>query len=45
MRLVLGMAVMAVGVANLCFQHRWHRVLGVVAVAVGLILCALAWFH
>jgi hypothetical protein len=44
-RLVLGVAVIAVGVANLCFQHRWHRVLGGVAVAVGLILCALVWFR
>ena len=44
-RLFLGVAVIAVGVANLCFQHRWHRVLGVVAVAVGLILCALVWFR
>ena len=44
-RLVLGVAVIAVGVANLCFQHRWHRLLGVVAIAVGLSLCALAWFR
>ncbi|MGH8068130.1 MAG: hypothetical protein ACRERE_23440 [Candidatus Entotheonellia bacterium] len=43
MRLFLGVAVIAVGVANLCLQHRWHRVLGVVAIAVGLILCALVW--
>jgi hypothetical protein len=44
-RLVLGVAVLAVGIANLCFQHRWHRVLGGFAVAVGLILCALVWFR
>jgi len=44
-RLVLGVAVIAVGVANLCFQHRWHRLLGVVAIAIGLSLCALAWFR
>ena len=42
-RLLLGVAVIAVGVVNLCFQHRWHRVLGVVAIATGLILCALVW--
>jgi protein-S-isoprenylcysteine O-methyltransferase Ste14 len=42
-RLFLGVAVIAVGVANLCLQHRWHRVLGVVAIAIGLILCALVW--
>lgn len=45
MRLVLGVAVMVVGVANLCFRHRWHRVLGGFAIAVGLMLCALAWFR
>ena len=43
MRLFLGVAVIAVGIANVCFQHRWHRVLGVVAIAIGLILCALVW--
>ena len=42
-RILLGVAVIAVGVANLCFDHRWHRVLGVVAIAVGLALCALSW--
>jgi hypothetical protein len=44
-RILLGVAVIAVGVANLCFAHRWHRVLGVVAIAIGLILCALVWFR
>jgi len=44
-RMFLGVAVIAVGVANLCFTHRWHRVLGVVAIAIGLILCALVWFR
>ena len=44
-RILLGVAVIAVGIANLCFAHRWHRVLGVVAIATGLILCALVWFH
>ena len=43
MRLLLGVAVIAVGVVNLCFAHRWHRVLGVVAIVTGLILCALVW--
>jgi hypothetical protein len=42
-RLFLGVTVIAVGIANVCLQHRWHRVLGVVAIAVGLILCALVW--
>jgi hypothetical protein len=42
-RLLLGVAVIAVGVVNLCFHHRWHRVLGVVAIVTGLILCALVW--
>ncbi len=42
-RTLLGVAVIAVGIANVCFQHRWHRVLGVIAIAVGLTLCALAW--
>ena len=44
-RILLGVAVIAVGVANLCFEHRWHRVLGVVAIVTGLVLCALAWFR
>jgi hypothetical protein len=44
-RILLGVAVIAVGVANLCFAHRWHRVLGVVAIAIGLILCTLVWFR
>jgi len=42
-RLALGIVVIAVGVTNLCFQNRWHRVLGVVAITLGLILCALLW--
>jgi hypothetical protein len=44
-RILLGVAVIAVGVANLCFAHRWHRVLGVVAMVIGLILCTLVWFR
>jgi hypothetical protein len=44
-RTLLGVAVIAVGIANLCFAHRWHRVLGVIAVATGLVLCALVWFR
>jgi hypothetical protein len=44
-RIFLGVAVIAVGVANLCFNHRWHRVLGVVAIAIGLTLCALSWIR
>jgi hypothetical protein len=44
-RILLGVAVIVVGIANLCFTHRWHRVLGVVAIALGLGLCALAWFR
>ena len=44
-RILLGLAVIAVGIANLCFAHRWHRVLGVVAIATGLILCALVWLR
>lgn len=43
MRTFLGVAVIAIGIVNICFRHRWHRVLGVVAIAVGLTLCALAW--
>jgi hypothetical protein len=43
--MLLGVAVIAVGVANLYFAHRWHRVLGVVAITIGLILCALVWFR
>ena len=45
MRLLLGVAVIAVGVANLCLAHRWHRVLGVVAIVIGLILCAVVWVY
>jgi hypothetical protein len=41
----LGVAVIAVGLVNLCFAHRWHHRLGVLAIAVGLILCALVWFR
>jgi hypothetical protein len=44
-RIFLGVAVIAVGIANLCFEHRWHRVLGVVSIATGVVLCALAWFR
>jgi hypothetical protein len=44
-RILLGVAVIAVGIANLCFQHRWHRVLGVVAIVTGVVLCALVWFR
>ena len=44
-RILLGVAVIAVGIANLCFAHRWHRVLGMVAIATGLVLCALVWFR
>ena len=43
MRTFLGVAVIAVGIANLCLRHRWHRMLGVVAIAIGLALCALVW--
>jgi hypothetical protein len=42
-RTFLGVAVIAIGIINICLQHRWHRILGVVAIAVGLTLCALAW--
>jgi hypothetical protein len=44
-RLILGLVVIAVGVANLCMAHRWHRILGVLAIAIGLTLCALIWFR
>jgi hypothetical protein len=44
-RTFLGVAVIAVGIVNVCLQHRWHRILGVVAIAVGLVLCALVWVH
>jgi hypothetical protein len=44
-RILLGVAVIAVGIANLCFEHRWHRVLGVVAIVIGVALCALVWFR
>jgi hypothetical protein len=44
-RILLGVAVIVVGIANLCFEHRWHRVLGVVAIVTGFILCALVWFR
>jgi hypothetical protein len=42
-RTFLGLAVIAVGIVNVCLQHPWHRALGVVAIAVGLILCVLVW--
>lgn len=44
-RTFLGVAVIAVGIVNICLQHPWHRALGVVAIAVGLILCALVWIR
>jgi hypothetical protein len=44
-RTFLGLAVIAVGIVNICLQHRWHRVLGVIAIAVGLILCVLVWIR
>ena len=43
MRTFLGVTVIAIGIANVCLRHRWHRVLGVIAITVGLTLCALAW--
>jgi hypothetical protein len=42
-RTFMGVAVIAVGIVNLCLQHPWHRALGMVAIVVGLILCALVW--
>ena len=44
MRTVLGLAVIGVGIANVCFRHPWHRVLGVIAIAVGLFLCTFTWW-
>ena len=44
-RTFLGVAVIAVGIVNICLQHPWHRALGAVAIAVGLILCALVWIR
>jgi len=43
-RTFLGVIVIGVGIVNICFRHPWHRVLGVVAIAVGLLLCALVWW-
>ncbi len=43
-RALLGLMVIAVGIVNVCLHHPWHRVLGVIAIAVGLLLCALVWF-
>jgi hypothetical protein len=37
-RTLLGVAVIVVGIA-------WHRVLGVVAIATGLLLCGLMWLY
>ena len=44
-RTLLSVAVIAVGIVNVCLQHRWHRVLGVVAIVIGLLLCVLIWTH
>jgi hypothetical protein len=44
-RTFLGVVVIAVGIVNVCLQHRWHRVLGVVAIVIGLILCAVVWVY
>jgi hypothetical protein len=43
-RALLGVVVIGVGIVNVCLHHPWHRVLGVIAIAVGLLLCALIWF-
>jgi heme A synthase len=43
-RALLGVVVIGVGIVNVCLHHPWHRVLGVIAIAVGLLLCALVWF-
>ena len=45
MRTLLSVAVIAVGIVNVCLQHRWHRILGAVAIVVGLLLCVLIWTH
>ncbi len=45
MRILLGVAVIGVGVMNLRLRHPWHRVLGGVAIAAGLALCTLEWFR
>jgi hypothetical protein len=44
-RTFLGVAVIAVGIVNICLRHPWHRALGAVAIGVGLILCALVWIR
>ena len=44
MRALLGLMVIGVGIVNVCLHHPWHRVLGVIAIAVGVLLCALVWF-
>ncbi|MBI3325281.1 MAG: DUF202 domain-containing protein [Nitrospinae bacterium] len=45
MRTVLGVVVIGVGLINLRLHHPWHRVLGAVAILMGLALCVLVWFR
>ena len=42
-RALFGVVVIGVGIVNVCLHHPWHRVLGIIAIAVGLLLCALVW--
>jgi hypothetical protein len=44
MRTWLGVVVIGVGIVNVCLRHPWHRVLGAIAIAVGLALCGVVWF-
>jgi len=44
-RILLGVVVIGIGLANLRLRHPWHRILGMIAIVVGLLLCALDWLR
>ena len=42
-RMLLGVVVIGIGIWNVCLPNAWHRVLGVIAIVVGLALCSVVW--
>ena len=42
---MLGVVVIGVGLINLRLRHPWHRVLGAIAILIGLALCVLVWLR
>jgi hypothetical protein len=41
--MLLGVVVIGIGIWNVCLPNAWHRMLGVIAIVVGLALCSVVW--